>query len=149
MGRTHTAGQIQQHGGCVKPADGSRWWWWWWWWWSTTAIISIWSECNPGPSVSISRSFVTSGRDRIKMKIICRPWRGVSSRYTSHNFDDIQHSLHCGLVQGGNFQKSTNDKLLPGISREKLTKNFFLLNRHEEKWTMTFWPPALFHCAAA
>ena len=98
------SGQIQQHGGCVKPADESRWCWSWLW-WSTTAIISIWSECNPGPSVSISRSFVTSGRDRIKMKIICRPWGGVSSRYTSHNFDDIQHSLQCGLVQGGNFQK--------------------------------------------
>ena len=45
------------------------------------------------------------------------------------------------------FQKAANDKFLPGLSREKITRDFFLSNGEEkENFYMTARPHALSHC---
>ena len=44
------------------------------------------------------------------------------------------------------FQKAANDKFLPGLSREKITRDFILSNVCQEKFNMTARPPALSHC---
>ena len=75
-----------------------------------------------------------------------RGQEGMSRNLIIVQFVHIRFDLSGSMLIKA-FQKAANDKFLPGLSREKITRDFFLSNGEEnEKFNMTARPPALSHC---